>query len=41
MPNLMDKLKVENDKLDQELEDSHGDPIKMKVALEKKITNVF
>lgn len=37
MPNLMDKLKVENDKLDQELEDSHGDPIKMKVALEKKI----
>ena len=37
MPTLMDKLQVKNDKLDQELEDSHGDPIKMKVALEKKI----
>jgi hypothetical protein len=37
MQNLKDKLKVEEENLDIELEESHGDPNKMKVALEKKI----
>jgi hypothetical protein len=34
---MIDKLKIEDDKLNQQLEDSHGDPNKMKVALEKRI----
>ena len=33
----MDKMKMEDEKLDLKLEESHGDPNKMKVALEKKI----
>jgi hypothetical protein len=33
----MDKLKVEDDKLNQELEDSHGDFDKMKLVFEKRI----
>jgi hypothetical protein len=33
----MDKMKMEDEKLDLELEESHGDPNKMKVALERKI----
>jgi hypothetical protein len=37
MQNLKDKLKVEEENLNTELEESHGDPNKMKVALEKKI----
>jgi hypothetical protein len=37
MQNLKDKLKVEEENLNIELEESHGDPNKMKVALEKKI----
>jgi type III secretory pathway component EscU len=34
---MIDKLKIEDDKINQELEDSHGDPNRMKVALEKRI----
>jgi hypothetical protein len=34
---MIDKLKIEDDKLNQELEESHGDPNKMKVALEMRI----
>jgi hypothetical protein len=34
---VIDKLKFEDDKLNQELEDSHRDPNRMKVALEKEI----
>lgn len=37
MRTLMDKLKVEDEILNVELEESHGDPDKMKVALEKRI----
>jgi hypothetical protein len=37
MRNLKDKLRVEEENLNLELEESHGDPNKMKVALEKKI----
>ena len=37
MRRSMDKLKMEDGKLNVELEESHGDPNKMKVALEKKI----
>lgn len=37
MSRLMDKMKMEDEKLDLELEESHGDPNKMKVALERKI----
>lgn len=37
MRRLMDKLKLEDGKLNVELEESHGDQNKMKVALEKKI----
>jgi hypothetical protein len=37
MRNLKDKLKVEEENLNLELEESHGDPNKMKVSLEKKI----
>jgi hypothetical protein len=37
MQNLKDKLKVEEENLNIELEESHGDPNKMKVALETKI----
>ena len=37
MRNLKDKWKVEEENLNLELEESHGDPNKMKVALEKKI----
>ena len=33
----MDKLKVEDDKLNQELEESHGDFDKMKLVFEKRI----
>jgi hypothetical protein len=33
----MDELKMKDEKLNLELEESHGDPNKMKVALEKKI----
>ncbi|MGH9975975.1 MAG: hypothetical protein ACRD8Z_09100 [Nitrososphaeraceae archaeon] len=34
---MIDKLKIEDDKLNQELEDSHGDPNRIQVALEKRI----
>lgn len=34
---MIDKLKIEDDKSNQELEDSHGDPNSKKVALEKRI----
>ena len=37
MRTLMDKLKMEERTLDQELEDSHGEFDKMKVVFEKKI----
>ncbi len=37
MRTLMDKLKVEEDKLNQELEESHGDYEKMKAGFEKRI----
>jgi hypothetical protein len=37
MSKLMDKVKMEDEKLDLELEESHGDPNKMKVTLERKI----
>ena len=37
MRKLMDKLKMEDEKLNLELEESHGDPNKMKIALERKI----
>jgi hypothetical protein len=37
MPTLMERLKVEEDKLDQEQEDSHGEYEKMKSVFEKKI----
>jgi hypothetical protein len=37
MRKLMDELKMKDEKLNLELEESHGDPNKMKVALEKKI----
>ena len=37
MRKLMDKLKIEDEKLNLELEESHGDPNKMKIALERKI----
>ena len=37
MRRLMDELKLEDGKLNVELEESHGDQNKMKVALEKKI----
>jgi hypothetical protein len=33
----MNKLKVEDDKLNQELEESHGDFDKMKLVFEKRI----
>ncbi len=33
----MDKLKMEDERLNLELEKSRGDPNKMKIALEKKI----
>ena len=32
---MIDKLKIEDDKLNQELEDSHGDPNRMKVLLKR------
>ena len=34
---LIDKLKAEDDKLDQELEESHGEYDKMKIVFEKRI----
>jgi hypothetical protein len=34
---MIDKLKIEDDELNQELEDSHGDKNRMQVALEKRI----
>ena len=34
---LIDKLKVEDEKLNQELKDSHGDFDKMKLVFEKRI----
>ena len=37
MRKLMDKLKMEDERLNLELEKSRGDPNKMKIALEKKI----
>ena len=37
MHRLMDELKMEDGKLNVKLEESHGDPNKMKAALEKKI----
>jgi hypothetical protein len=37
MRKLMDELEMKDEKLNLELEESHGDPNKMKVALEKKI----
>jgi hypothetical protein len=35
--NLMETLRKEEDKLDEELEDSHGEFLKMKSVFEKKI----
>jgi hypothetical protein len=37
MRKLMDKLKMEDERLNLELEKSRGDPNKMKIALERKI----
>ena len=37
MPTLMERLKVEEDRLDQEQEDTHGQYEKMKLVFEKKI----
>ena len=37
MHRLMDELKMEDGKLNVKLEESHGDPNKMKAALEMKI----
>ena len=37
MCTLMDRLKVEDERLNVELEDSHGDFNKMKIVLEKRI----
>lgn len=37
MKTLMERFQLEQDKLDQEQEDSHGDYKKMKVVLKKKI----
>ena len=37
MHKLMDKLKIEDEKLNLEVEESHRDPDKMKVALVRKI----
>src|SRR5262245_49236840 len=37
MSRLINKMKMEDEKLDRELEESDGDPNKMKVALERKI----
>ena len=37
MPTLMDSLRKEQDKLDLEQENTHGDYEKMKVVFEKKI----
>ena len=37
MSKLIDRLKEEEDRLDQELEDSHGEYKKMKAGFEKKI----
>jgi hypothetical protein len=34
---MIDKLKIEDDELNQELVDSHGDQNRMQVALEKRI----
>lgn len=34
---MIDKLKLEDDKLNQELEDSHGDFDRMKLVFEKRI----
>ncbi len=33
---MIDKLNVQDDKLNQELENSHGDADKMKLAFEKR-----
>lgn len=37
MRKLMDKLKMEDERLNLELEKSRGDPNKMKIALKRKI----
>lgn len=37
MTTLMDRFKVEEDRLDQEQEDSHGAYEKMKLVFEKRI----
>ncbi len=37
MSRLINKMKMEDEKLDLELKESHGDSNKMKVALERKI----
>jgi Ethanolamine utilization protein EutJ (predicted chaperonin) len=37
MKTLMERLQVEEDKLDQEQEDSHGEYEKMKVVFEKRV----
>jgi hypothetical protein len=37
MSGLMDKMKMEDEKLDLELEESNGDQNKMKVALESML----
>ncbi|MGC1135325.1 MAG: hypothetical protein WA941_21025 [Nitrososphaeraceae archaeon] len=37
MRTLVDKLKVEDVKLNEELEDLHGDPDKMSTVFEKRI----
>lgn len=37
MKTLMEGLQVEEDKLDQEQEDSHGDYEKMRLVFEKRI----
>jgi hypothetical protein len=35
MPTLMDRLKAEEEKLNREQEDSHGDNEKMKIVFQK------
>ena len=38
---MIDKLKIEDDKLNQELEDSHGDPNRMSMGTLEKRINLY
>jgi hypothetical protein len=38
MKSVLDRLKMEEDRLNQELEDSHGSYERMKVVFEKRLT---